>query len=294
MILFPTVLMHLMRNDAVSKTCWICTIMQFSHVPLIVDYISIIQLKQSIKAIKSIDTVCRLQIVAWGSSPVALWAEPMPQRGSGHGRPACRSGVPTSAGVHWYPASGWCQPLTVSTMIGKSRKRKEGDVKVSEHLYTSFSSFFTPMNPYTHCITVGGRPSSLSNSHLILPSLVNKRSWIPPLEAGPCHHPCASHPFWLRTQRFTLGHPSLCWRSCLDEANIICKRQTLDCVGPKSGYLQPFSMPRISDSWSHEQRPWHRVLVFKPWQYQSGQCEDPVFSRHNEEFSFSLRNSLFP
>lgn len=196
MILFLTVLMHLMRNNAVSKTCWIRTIMQFRHVPSIVNYISIIQLKQGIKAIKSIDTVCRLQIVAWGSSPVALWAGPMLQRGSGHGRPACRSGVPTSAGVHWYPASGWCQPLTVSTTIGKRRKRKEGDLKDV--------NIFTPMNPYTHCITVGGTSSSLSNSHSILPSLVNKRPWIPPLEAGPRHHPCASHPFWLRTQLF---HP---------------------------------------------------------------------------------------
>lgn len=205
MILFLTVLMRLMRNNVVSKKCWIGTIVQFRCAPLIVDYISIIQLKQSIKAIKSIDTVCLLQIVAWGSSPVALWAGPMPQRGSGHGRPACRSGVPTSVGVHWYPASGWCQPLTVSTTIGKSRKRKE-DVKVSEHLYTSFSSFFTPMNPYTHCVAVGGTPSRLSNSHSILLSLVNKRAWIPPLEARPYHHPCASHPFWLRTQLF---HPCL-------------------------------------------------------------------------------------
>lgn len=53
-----------MRNNVVSKKCWIRTIMQFRCVPLIVDYISIIQLKQSIKAIKSIDTVCLLQIVA--------------------------------------------------------------------------------------------------------------------------------------------------------------------------------------------------------------------------------------
>lgn len=45
---------------------------------------------------------------------------------------------------------------------------------------------------------------------------------------------------------------------------------------------------------SHGQRPWHWVLIFKPWQCRSGQCEDPVFLRHNKEFSFSLRNSLSP
>lgn len=59
----------------------------------------------------------------------------MPQRGSGLGRPACRSGGPTSVGVRSYPASGWCLLPTVSMTTGKGRKREEEAVKVAEHLF---------------------------------------------------------------------------------------------------------------------------------------------------------------
>lgn len=103
-------------------------------------FISLIQLQSSIKTVKS-NQSCVLQIAASGSSPVALWAGPVPPRGSGHGRPACRSGVPTSVGVRWYPASGWCRLPTVSMTTGKGRKREEEVVvRVSELLLKNLNN----------------------------------------------------------------------------------------------------------------------------------------------------------
>lgn len=53
--------------------------------------------------------------------------------------------------------------------------------------------------------------------------------------------------------------------------------------------------PCWADPWVQWTETWALCpFIFKPWQCQSGQCEDPVFLRHNEEFSFSLGNSLSP